>query len=63
MKVYKFIIAMEAIVIFLCAFMHLMLFFVDREVPLEIYPFMAGLTLLICLFVVYILYPLVNWFL
>ena len=63
MNVLKFILFMEFIAMFMCGSTHLILFFSKQQFPLIMYPLLAGILLVACLFAVYVLVPLSEWFL
>ena len=63
MNVLKFILFIEFIAMFVCGSMHLILFFSRQKFPLEMYPFIAGIVLVVCLLVVYVFAPLGEGFL
>ena len=62
MNVFKFILFIEFIAMFVCGAMHLIMFFSRQDFPLEMYPIIAGIVLLCSLLVVYVFAPLCEWF-
>ena len=63
MNVFKFILFIEFIAMFVCGAMHLIMFFSRQDFSLEMYPIIAGIVLVCYLLVVYVFAPLGEWFL
>lgn len=58
----KYIIFLEVVAMFACGLIHLVAFLTNNKWDLLMYPLFFGVALLICLFVVFILTPLIEWF-